>query len=212
MPRAAACPHPRLNPKSPAFSTGNVVVAAVPLRAAQDLVSLRRHTRDVAEQFGLPDRAVRSLSAATYEAARLLLAHAESGTADISIGVSADLEISIRVSGAGSEPPPPGLCAALAALKAVVDRVSVEHSDTSLTVTLATDLPANGPRSTTQFRISDPAAPPVSPASETDLVEGIELHPDVYPPCDEDAGLPRIAYPIRQQPCGTPRRRRVVPA
>jgi len=148
-----------------------MVLAAVPLRAVQDLVLLRRQTRDVSEQFGLPERTVRSFSAVTYEAARVLFAHAQSGTADISIGESADLEIAVRVSHPADEPLPPGLSESIARLRPVVDRVSIAHDEASMTVTLATALPSNALGRTMPLRLLDQADPPVCAASETDLLE-----------------------------------------
>jgi signal transduction histidine kinase len=160
-----------LNRQRPAFPTGNVVLAAVPLRAAQDLVSLRRQTRDVAEQFGLPERTVRSFSAATYEAARLLFAHASPGTADISIGASGDLEITIRLSNPADAPLPAAFPDTIARLRAVVDRVTIEHNDASTAVTIATALPVNGPTCATAWRAVEHSRVPAPLSNETDLVE-----------------------------------------
>ena len=160
---------PGLKGKSPTLSTGSVVLAAVPLRTPQDLVSLRRQTRDVAEQFGLPERTVGSLSAATYEAARLLFHSAESGTANLAIGASTDLEVTIHVSSAGHEPQP-GLAVALERLKSVVDRFSIEHNDGALGITLAAALPANGPPRHTPLRAVERTESPAE-SSEASLVE-----------------------------------------
>jgi signal transduction histidine kinase len=149
-----------------------VVLAALPLRAAQDLVSLRRHARDVAEQFGLPERTVRSFSAATYEAARVLFEHAESGTADIAISGSNHLEVGIRIGSGAEDSLPQVLSDTLVRLQAVVDRVSIEHQDGATCVRLATSLPVNGPR------LTAPALGPIDMAplddvstTDTDLVE-----------------------------------------
>ena len=147
-----------------------MVLAAVPLRTPQDLVSLRRQTRDVAEQFGLPERIVRSLSAATYEAARLLFHSAESGTANLAIGASTDLEITIHVSSTGNDPQP-GLAVSLERLKPVVDRFSIEHDNGAIAVTLATALPANGPARPAPLRAADPTEPRTPESSEASLVD-----------------------------------------
>jgi signal transduction histidine kinase len=149
-----------------------VVLAAVPLRAPQDLVSLRRQTRDVAEQFGVSERSVRSLSAATYEAGRLLFQSNPSGTADISIGGTGDLEVAIRVGNSAHGPLPSGLADSLSRLSAVVDRVSIEHNEGSIAVTLVTSLPARGPlQRPSPLRVVDAPDPPGAATIDTGLIE-----------------------------------------
>jgi signal transduction histidine kinase len=149
-----------------------VVLATVPLRAPQDLVSLRRQTRDVAEQFGMPERAVRSLSAATYEAARLLFECGDTGTAEISIGASTGLEIAVRVANGGDDGRLAGLSDSLARLSAVVDRVSIEHQDGFTTVILTAAVPASGPlQRPTPIHIAEPSGSPVATSAETGLLE-----------------------------------------
>ena len=134
-------------------------------------MSLRRQTRDVAEQFGLQDRSVRSLSAAIYEAGRLLFGHAESGSADMSIGPSGDLEIAIRIDQPTGQPLPAELSESLTRLEAVVDRVSIDHDNGAATVTLAMALPAAGPRRPATLRPVDRADVSIPSAAHTDLVE-----------------------------------------
>jgi signal transduction histidine kinase len=161
-----------LTGKSPAFSSGTVVLAAIPLRAPQDLVSLRRQTRDVAEQFGVPERSIRSLSAATYEAGRLLIQSNESGTADLSIGATGQLEVTIRVDNSAHNPLPPGLSESLSRLSAVVTRVSIEHIEGSIAVTLATSLPAGGPHQRpAPLRVVDAPLRPGAETTDVGLVE-----------------------------------------
>ena len=114
---------------------------------------------------------MRSFSAATYEAARLLFAHANPGTADISIGASGDLEITIRLSNPADAPLPPAFSDTIARLRAVVDRVTIEHNEASTAVTIATALPVNGPRCATAWRAVEHSRVPAPVSSETDLVE-----------------------------------------
>jgi signal transduction histidine kinase len=127
-------------------------------RAPQDLVSLRRRARDVAEQFGLEERIVQSFSAATYEAARLLFDRGDTAAANISIGASGDLEVTICVSDRVHDPLTPEVSESLSRLNAVVERFAIEHRDGSTTITLATALPLE--------RRPQPAASPIVPGAE----------------------------------------------
>jgi hypothetical protein len=86
-----------LNPQSQAISSENVVLLRMPLGRHQDLVSFRRETRAAAEQCGLDARSVRSLSAASYEAARLLFGETQGAGAEIAVTPSGALQISIRI-------------------------------------------------------------------------------------------------------------------
>src|SRR3954469_19767175 len=88
----------RLNPQTRTVPSENIAVTRMPLRRQQDLVSLRRETRAAAEQCGLDDRSVRSLSAASYEAARLLFGETQDALAEISVTPSSDLQVAIRIS------------------------------------------------------------------------------------------------------------------
>jgi PAS domain S-box-containing protein len=118
------------------------MVAAMGLRVHADLVSLRRRTREAAERIGLPDRRVASLSAAVYEAARLLFARAGRGEADIAIDPGADLRVTVRVKTAEGIAAGDALTGQLRALAAAVDRMSIDESHGWLTVTLADAVPA----------------------------------------------------------------------
>ena len=66
-------------------NSGGFGIARIALRTAQDVVSLSRRTRAAGEEFGLDATAIRSLSAASYETARLLTLHA---------GVEAEVRLS----------------------------------------------------------------------------------------------------------------------
>jgi signal transduction histidine kinase len=147
-----------------------VVLAAVPLKTPQDLVSLRRQTRDVAEQFGLSERAVRSFSAATYEAARLLFGEKRTLDADVAVSDSADLEVLIRINKQGPALPG-GVSDSVLRLRTIVDRVSIEQEDSGTSVTLATPLPSTASRDRSIVERVSPPEPPTAPTSEMDLVE-----------------------------------------
>jgi PAS domain S-box-containing protein len=131
-----------LNPATPAAdSSGIGILANVSLRVDHDLVWLRRRVRVAAEQCGLDDRGVHSLSAASYEAARLLLSKA--GTADAAIVVSPASELQVVVSASTAEAAQltDSLAQPLAALQAAVERVSLQHIGSAVAVTLAASIP-----------------------------------------------------------------------
>src|SRR5688572_1321402 len=117
-----------LNPATrPADSSSVGTLANVSLRVDHDLVWLRRRVRAVAELCGLDDRGVHSLSAASYEAARLLLSQA--GMADAAIVVSPASELQVIVSAITAEAAQltDSLAQPLAALQAAVERVSLQQ-------------------------------------------------------------------------------------
>src|SRR5204863_6653225 len=114
----------------------------MPLKRQQDLVSLRRETRAAAEQCGLDDRSVRSLSAASYEAARLLFRENQETAAEIAVTPSGELQISIRTTAIASEERQ-SVGRSVSALGSMLHRVAVHASADSLLVTLTAGLPAN---------------------------------------------------------------------
>ena len=108
----------------------------------QDLVSLRRETRAAAEQCGLGDRTVRSLSAASYEAARLLLGETDHAEAEISVTTSGELHISIRINAVLPDHQQ-SVSLSISALASTLHRVAIDDVGGSLLVTLAAPLPAD---------------------------------------------------------------------
>ena len=135
------------------------------LARQQDLVSLRRETRTAAEQCGLDDRSVRSLSAASYEAARLLFDETETADAEISVTPSGELQISVRINAVPHEERQ-SVGRSLSSLASVLHRVAVQDANDSLLVTLSARLPCNDARALRLVR------PPVEPdAISPELVE-----------------------------------------
>jgi PAS domain S-box-containing protein len=116
----------------------------MPLARLQDLVSLRRETRTAAEQCGLDDRSVRSLSAASYEAARLLFGESQHADAEISVTPSGELQVSVRIDTVSSDDRQ-SVGRSMSSLASVLHRVTVQDSDASLLVTLTARLPCNDP-------------------------------------------------------------------
>ncbi len=131
------------NANSPSFSSGNVTLMRLPLRRRQDLVWLRRETRSAAEQCGLDDHSVQSLSAASYEAARLLFSEAQNAGAEISVTHSGELQIVIQT-GLNGGADRQAVGRSLSALGTVLQHVSVEDLADSLLVTLSARVPLNG--------------------------------------------------------------------
>ena len=118
----------------------------MPLKRQQDLVSLRRETRAAAEQCGLDDRSVRSLSAASYEAARLLFGETQDARAEISLTPSGELQVAIRIQAvAPAERQSVGR--SVSALASALHRVSLQDSADSLIVTLTARVPCVESRS-----------------------------------------------------------------
>ena len=104
-------------------------------------MSLRRHTRAAAEQFGLGDRSVWSFSAAAYEAARAVAVVAAGAGAEIAVTASGDLQVSIRVPTV-SDAERQRVERSISALRTSVPRVQMKDAGDSLLVTLATPLPS----------------------------------------------------------------------
>ena len=140
----------------------------MPLGRQQDLVSLRRETRAAAEQCGLDARSVRSLSAASYEAARLLFGETEGAEAEISLTPSSELQISIRIEALSADDRQ-SVGRSVSALTSVLHRVAVHDSDQSLLVTLTASLPCASGRTLSFVRPA--AAEPEADQVVPELVE-----------------------------------------
>ncbi len=113
----------------------------------QDLVAIRRDTRRIAGEHGLEERKTRSLAAATYEAACLLVAQAERAEATISIGPSSEFQVVVRIPRSGARDLA-ALTGPLEAVRAGVQRLSVGETEGSFSVMLGVSLPANRPAAT----------------------------------------------------------------
>jgi PAS domain S-box-containing protein len=165
-PRAGSRTRNNVNSHIPDVSSGNFTLSHLPLRRQQDLVSLRRETRAAAEQCGLDDRSVRSLSAASYEAARLLLSELADASADISVTPAGDFQVSIRI-GAMDGDARQSVGRSVSALASVLHRVSIQDQSDALLVTLSARLPFDDGRALKILR------PPANAEGETapELVE-----------------------------------------
>lgn len=135
---------------------------------------MRRETRAAAEQCGLDARSVRSLSAASYEAAHLLFRETEAADAEISVTPSGELQISIRT---GAVPPDdhPSVSRSISALASALHRVAVHDADQWLLVTLTASLPCPGSRTLSLVRSPVETQPDSSPAVPELVEENVKL-------------------------------------
>jgi PAS domain S-box-containing protein len=155
-----------LNPQSQAISSETVTLMRMSLGRQEDLVSLRRETRAAAEQCGLDHRSVRSLSAASYEAARLLFGESQRADAEILVTPTGELQVGIRVQTLPLDERQ-SLERAVSSLATGLCRVTV-HSGDFLLVTLTSHLlPTDAHALTIVRRSPEVAAEGASP----DIVE-----------------------------------------
>jgi len=126
--------------------TAGFSLARLTLKTDRDLVSLRRRTRAAGEEFGLDARHVRNLSAATYEAARLLIA-LRSVDAEIRLGDGPSLHVVFTVT--VNEPEEATalsghVYAALDPLVSMLDGLEVAPHDGGFSVSLRCSFPTGG--------------------------------------------------------------------
>ena len=120
----------------------------VSLRTPTDLVSLSRRARATGEDLGLPADGVRRLSAATYEAARLVFPY-EHVDSEIRFGADRSLQVVFRVRMADEaqrEGVRQKLARALALLEPLVDGLKIEHASRGICVSLRVLLPTRSPQ------------------------------------------------------------------
>ena len=129
------------DPSGSAFA--GYALARVSLRTPTDLVSLSRRTRATGEDLGLPAAAVRRLSAATYEAARLVFPH-DHVTSEIRLRDDSSLQVVFQVPVADQaqrERVRQKLAPALALLEPLVDGLRIEPAVEGICVSLRALLP-----------------------------------------------------------------------
>jgi PAS domain S-box-containing protein len=137
-----------LNGNPPTIPAGGLTLSVVSLRVPHDLVSLRRHTRAAAEQFGLDPADVRSFSAATYETARLLLDLSDTARAEVRVADDPCLQVVITAEAAEAEVRAALLAhtgAGVSAVRALVDVLSIDESSSGVIVALTRAFPNGGP-------------------------------------------------------------------
>ena len=152
------------------MSTGAVVLAGVPLRTVQDLVSLRSRVRAAAEQFALDQRRVRSFSCAAYEAASLLFGE-DAGSADVAITESGELQVVIRIPSPHESADTRPVAEMLAPVRDIVHRFALTAADGWFVITIATPLPLETPTVVAAPRSLDGSVAPVPGTTDADLLE-----------------------------------------
>ena len=111
-------------------------LAKLELRTPQDVVTLSRRTRAAGEEFGLPPRTIRNLSAATYETAMLM--SVRMANAEVRLADGPSLQVVLHVPHADSPLPElhARLVEAVAPLRSMVDEVEITENGTELSVCL----------------------------------------------------------------------------
>ena len=85
-----------MSPEPPSSAVGGLTLAALSLEVEQDVVSLCRRARALAEEFGLADDDIRRLTAASYEAGRVLCNTRRPGTAELAVGNEPSFRVVFR--------------------------------------------------------------------------------------------------------------------
>jgi PAS domain S-box-containing protein len=149
-----------VNQSSP---SGGFSLAKLALRTSQDVVSLCRRIRAAGEEFGLPARLVRDLSAASFEAAGLLLSE-RATEVEVRLAEGPSLQVVFRV--AHEDPLLAGLhgrlAEAVAPLRNMVDQVEISENGIVLSVCLRALFPVG-------TRGDLPAVSAPTPADHTSL-------------------------------------------
>jgi PAS domain S-box-containing protein len=115
---------------------GGCTLGTVVLRVETDIVSLQRRARTAGEEFGLDPRDIQRLSAALFEAARLLVAAYADTRADLLLADGPSIEVVFRVPGAGTPPEVQALKERLDPVRPLVPQFDVAGSDSGLLVSL----------------------------------------------------------------------------
>jgi PAS domain S-box-containing protein len=118
------------------LATGSVAVE-------QDIVSLCRRTRAIAEEFGLREHDVRGLSVAIYEMARRLREVGASGEAELGLGDGPTLQVVVRAHANGTIARDLG--EKVAPLRLMVPDLSIAQTPEGLIMRIAVPVPAGEP-------------------------------------------------------------------
>ena len=167
-----------LESQSRAFSAGHPL-AEVTIRHDRDLVTLRRRTRAAGDQLGLQSREVRSLSAATYEAAQVVFAQTGAVRGEIRLINGPALQVIIRAEAANGDVSAlrERLQRALQPLESLVQRFAVDEEGRAVAVRLTMPTPQGAPE---RLQLTPREMPPPAQAEhQTDqelLEEILVLH------------------------------------
>jgi PAS domain S-box-containing protein len=191
---------------------GGLTLGTVVLGVEKDIVSLLRRVRAAGEEFGLDRRDTRRLSAAIFEAARLLVAAYPGACADILLADGPSIGVVFRVPDGGSAAGVRALEELLAPVRPLVPRFDIAGSDAGALVSLGIPLRSRGaalpPPAGVQgvpdghgldlLRECRPAKAPGDPAQlgedlQRELVDANRGLVDLYAELDEQAGRLRLA-------------------
>jgi PAS domain S-box-containing protein len=137
------------------------------LHVEQDLVSLRRRTRAAGVELGLGSRDVESLSAAAYEAGRLLFSVAGSADATLLLVEGPALQVTVGTSARNLDDARRAVLASIERLRVMVHRLSLDETPNGLSVSLAVPTPASHAAANPGLLLaSPPELGVVTPASE----------------------------------------------
>jgi PAS domain S-box-containing protein len=140
-----------------------VPLATASLAVEQDIVSLCRRTRAIAEEFGLHEHDVRALSVATYEIARCLREVGASGQAELGLGDGPTLQVVVRARAIGTVAQ--DLSEKVAPLRLVVPDLSTSPTPDGVILRLSVPVPA--------FDASAPTARSGQPIS-VEVIDDVE--------------------------------------
>jgi PAS domain S-box-containing protein len=144
-------------------------LARVFVRSAHDLVSLRRRTRAAGEDLGVHPDHLRRLSAATYEAARLVVPY-HHVTAEIRLADGPSLQVVFRFPVAPRDRAEVRrkLEAPLKLLEPLVDRFELQDSDDGICVSVRSLLPTDASQPADSI-VREPPALEAAPESRASL-------------------------------------------
>jgi PAS domain S-box-containing protein len=122
---------------------GGFGLAKLALRTAPDIVSLNRRMRAAGQEFGLHPRAIRNLSAATYETAGLLIDH-KGVEAEVRLSEGPSLQVVFRLVFADPSALPLlhlRVADAMGPLRSMVDEVQITEKPSELSICLRAMFP-----------------------------------------------------------------------
>jgi PAS domain S-box-containing protein len=152
-------------------------IARITLRTAQDVVSLGRRTRAAGEEFGLDAAAIRNLSAASYETARVLEGHPVESEVRLADGPS--LEVVFRLTVDDPEALAPlhtRVSEAMGPLRGMVDEVQITEKAHSLSICLRSLFPTGAARRVPAFTAPGHRDPGISRRDEAFPADLRERH------------------------------------
>jgi PAS domain S-box-containing protein len=144
---------------NPSSKSGGFTLATLHLGDEADVVSLRRRVRATGEEFGLPERDIRRISASVYEVGRRLCASGIVADADLGLGDGPSLRVVFHIRQTNGSAGPAQFASVLEPLRMMLDELTIAVSPTGITIGLALPFQPDARR-----RL--PEADPVAPVQE----------------------------------------------